>query len=168
MGMHIGSFGSRLTREQRVPDAVWTKVIFDKVDWDTGGGFDVATGGFVVGQKAKFSLSAGVRLLAPDVPSRYVELMLCRSGKPIDMLTREGPFRSPDSVVLDSRATPWAEYERGITRGEIIAFPGDVLEIYVRHSFGEPAHLTMRHVCATGKDTPGYRHPIYFMGLWHV
>jgi hypothetical protein len=168
MGMHIGSFGSRLTREQRVPDAVWTKVIFDKVDWDTGGGFDVATGGFVVGQKAKFSLSAGVRLLAPDVPSRYVELMLCRSGKPIDMLTRDGPFRSPDSVVLDSRATPWAEYERGITRGEIIAFPGDVLEIYVRHSFGEPAHLTMRHVCATGKDTPGYRHPIYFMGLWHV
>ena len=168
MGMHIGSFGSRLTREQRGPDAVWTKVIFDKVDWDTGGGFDVATGGFVVGQRAKFSLSAGVRLLAPDVPTRYVELMLCKSGKPIDMLTRDRPFRSPDSVALDSQATPWAEYERGITRGEIIAFPGDVLEIYVRHSFGEPAHLTMRHVGATDKDTPDNRCPIYFMGLWHV
>jgi cystathionine beta-lyase family protein involved in aluminum resistance len=51
-----------------VPDAVWTEVAFDEVDWDNGGGFDAATGGFVAGQRAKFHFAAGVRLAAPDVP----------------------------------------------------------------------------------------------------
>jgi hypothetical protein len=32
MGINMGSFGSRLIREQRIPDAVWTKVVFDGVD----------------------------------------------------------------------------------------------------------------------------------------
>jgi cystathionine beta-lyase family protein involved in aluminum resistance len=43
-------------------------VAFDEVDWDNGGGFDAATGGFVAGQRAKFHFAAGVRLAAPDVP----------------------------------------------------------------------------------------------------
>ncbi len=117
MGIDIGSFGSRLTREQRVPDAVWTKVNFDEADWDASGGFDAATGGFVVGQRAKFHLAAGVRLLAPDVPSRHVELLLCKNERPLQMLTRDAAFHRPDSVALRPSEAPHTEYTRSFTRG---------------------------------------------------
>ena len=170
MGINIGSFGSRLTREQRVPDAVWTKADFDEVVWDTGGGFDAATDGFVVGQRAKFHFAAGVRLLAPDVPSRHVELLLRKDGKDLQMLTRDAAFHRPDSVALGAPETPWAEYTRGFTRGEVPAGPNDVFEVCVRHSFGEPAYLTMRHPGPAGEGAPSpvERHPIYFIGLWHA
>ena len=170
MGIDIGSFGSRLTREQRVSDAVWTKVNFDEADWDASGGFDAATGGFVVGQRAKFHFAAGVRLLAPDVPSRHVELLLCKNERPLQMLTREAAFHRPDSVALGSPEPPWSEYARGFTRGEVVAHPGDVFEVCVRHSFGEPAYLTARHPgpAGEGAPSPAERHPIYFMGLWHA
>jgi hypothetical protein len=163
LGIDIGPFGSRLTREQRVPDAVWTQVTFDEVDWDTGGGFDADTGGFFVGQRAKFNFAAGVRLLAPDVPSRHVELLLRKNGKPLRTLTRDAAFHGPDSVALGSPETPWAEYAQGFTRGEVPAGPGDVFEVRMRHSFGEPTYLTTRHPGPVGEG-----HPIYFMGLWHA
>jgi hypothetical protein len=69
-------------------------------------------------------------------------------------------WRFTDSVALGFPENPWAEYARGFTRGEVPAGPGDVFEVCVRHSFGEPAYLTARH--------PAERHPIYFMGLWHA
>jgi hypothetical protein len=112
MGINMGSFGSRLIREQRIPDAVWTKVVFDGVDWDTDGGFDTFTGKFVVGQEATFHLAAGVRFLAPDVANRYVDLLLQKNGKPLDMLTRDQAFNRPDSVALDSLEAPWGVYTR--------------------------------------------------------
>jgi hypothetical protein len=168
MDTNIGSFGSRLIREQRVPDGVWSKVVFDEVDWDTGGGFDVATGGFVVGQRAKFHFAAGVRFLAPDVRGRYVELILCKNGEPLEILTRDMAFHKPDSVALSSPETPWAEYARGFTCRELPASLGDVFEVCVRHSFGEPAYLTVRRPGSAGEDAPAERHPIYFIGLWHA
>jgi hypothetical protein len=82
MLINIGSFGSRLTWEQRVPDAVWTKVTFDKVDWDISGGFDVSAGAFVVGQRARFRLSAGLRLLAPDVRLSTSSCCYVRAASP--------------------------------------------------------------------------------------
>ena len=170
LGINIGSFGSRLARERLVQDAIWTKVNFDEADWDTSGGFDAATGSFVVGQRAKFHFAAGVRLLAPDVPSRHVELLLCKNEKPLQMLTRDVAFHRPDSVALGFPENPWAEYARGFTRGEVPAGPGDVFEVCVRHSFGEPAYLTARHPGSAGEGapSPAERHPIYFMGLWHA
>jgi len=112
MGINMGSFGSRLIREQRIPDAVWTTVFFDGVDWDTDGGFDAFTGKFVVGQEATFHLAAGVRFLAPDVANRYVDLLLQKNGKPLDMLTWDQAFDRPDSVALDSLEAPWGVYTR--------------------------------------------------------
>lgn len=99
---------------------------------------------------------------------RHVELQLCKSGKPIGMLTRNRAFHLPDLVAPASRATLRAEYGRGRIRGEVVAHPGDVSVIRVRHSLGEPAYLRMRHAGATDKDAPDDRHPSYFMGLWHA
>lgn len=168
MGTNIGSFGARLTREQRVPDVVLTKVLFDEVDRDTDGGFDTDTGGFTAGRAARFHFAAGARFLAPDVGSRGLDLLLHKNGRPLQILTPDVPFDRPDSVALDPRETPRAEYVRGFTRGEVVARPGDVFEIYVRQAFGEPAYLTVRHPGSANEDTPDDRHPIYFMGFWHA
>ncbi len=137
MSINIGSFGARLTRDQTVADGVWTKVVFNEVSWDTLGGFDHDTGDYTVGCAGKFHFAAGVRFLAPDVPNRYVDLLLYKNGEPRDRLTPDGPFTKPDSVPLASRETPWAEYVRGFSRGEVVGNPGDLFEIYVRHDFGE-------------------------------
>ena len=168
MGIGIGSFGARRIRDQEVADAVWTKVVFDEVDWDTDGGFDTVTGGFTVERAAKFHFAAGVRFLAPDVKNRYVDLLLHKNGKPLEMLTRDRAFNRPDCVALDPRETPWAEYVRGFTSGEVAARPGDVFEIHVRQEFGEPACLTARDPGSADGDAPGERHPIFFSGLWHA
>jgi hypothetical protein len=106
MSMNIGSFGARLTRDQTVADGVWTKVAFNEVSWDTTEGFDVDTGGYTVGRAGKLHFATGVRLLAPDVPNRYVDLLLFKNGEPRDRLTPDGPFTKPDSVPLASRETP--------------------------------------------------------------
>ena len=145
MSMNIGSFGARLTRDQTVADGVWTKVAFNEVSWDTTEGFDIDTGGYTVGRAGKLHFATGVRLLAPDVPNRYVDLLLFKNGEPRDRLTPDGPFTKPDSVPLASRETPWAEYVRGFSRGEVVGNPGDLFEIYVRHDFGERADLTLRY-----------------------
>ncbi len=47
------------------------------------------------------------------------------------MLTRDAAFYGPDSIALGSSETPWAEYARGFTRGEVPAGPGDVFEVCV-------------------------------------
>jgi hypothetical protein len=168
MSINIGSFGARLTRDQTVADGVWTKVVFNEVSWDTLGGFDHDTGDYTVGCAGKFHFAAGVRFLAPDVPNRYVDLLLYKNGEPRDNLTPDGPFTKPDSVSLASEETPWAEYVRGFSRGEVVGGPGDVFEIYVRHDFGERADLTLRHPAPADEHTATDRHPIYFMGLWHA
>ena len=168
MSINIGSFGARLTRDQTVADGVWTKVVFNEVSWDTLGGFDHDTGDYTVGCAGKFHFAAGVRFLAPDVPNRYVDLLLYKNGEPRDKLTPDGPFTKPDSVSLASEETPWAEYVRGSSRGEVVGSPGDVFEIYVRHDFGERADLTLRHPAPADEHTATDRHPIYFMGLWHA
>ena len=168
LGVNVGSFGARRIRDQKVADTVWTKVVFDEVDWDTDGGFDTDTGGFTAGRAAKFHFAAGVRFLAPDVPNRCLSLLLHKNGKPLEILTRDQAFNRPDSVALDSRETPWAEYVRGFTRGEVVARPGDVFEIYVRQEFGGPAYLTVRHPGLAAENVSDDRHPIYFMGLWHA
>jgi hypothetical protein len=168
MSINIGSFGARLTRDQTVADGVWTKVVFNEVSWDTLGGFDHDTGDYTVGCAGKFHFAAGVRFLAPDVPNRYVDLLLYKNGEPRDKLTPDGPFTKPDSVSLASEETPWAEYVRGFSRGEVVGSPGDVFEIYVRHDFGERADLTLRHPAPADEHTATDRHPIYFMGLWHA
>jgi len=142
-------------------------VVFDQVDWDTSGGFNPDTGGFVVGRPAKFHLAAGVRFLAPDVASRYVELLLYKNGRPLQMLTPDQAFNRPDSIAFSSRETLWAEYVRGFTRGEVVACPSDVFEICVRHSFGAPANLTMRQPDFADHSESVDRHPIYFVGLWY-
>ena len=143
-------------------------MVFNEVDWDTGGGFATVTGNLVMGQVAKFHFAAGVRFLAPGVRSRHIELLLCKNGKALEVLTRDQAFNRPDSVALDSRETPWAECGRGFTRGELIARPGDVFEIYARHSFGEPAYLTMHLPGSANEDAPADRHPIYFIGFWYA
>jgi hypothetical protein len=168
LGVSIGSFGARRIRDQRVADAVWTRVVFDEVDWDTDGGFDTDTGGFTAGRAAKFHFAAGVRLLAPDVNSRHVDLLLHKNGRPLDMLTPDRAFNKPASVALDSQETPWAEYARGFTRGEVVACPGDVFAIYVRQEFGEPAYLSARQPGPADENVSDDRHTIYFMGLWHA
>lgn len=168
MSINIGSFGARLTRDQTVADGVWTKVVFNEVSWDTLGGFDHDTGDYTVGCAGKFHFAAGVRFLAPDVPNRYVDLLLYKNGEPRDKLTPDGPFTKPDSVSLASEETPWAEYVRGFSRGEVVGSPGDIFEIYVRHDFGERADLTLRHPAPADEYTATDRHPIYFMGLWHA
>ena len=147
---------------------MWTKVVFNEVSWDTLGGFDHDTGDYTVGCAGKFHFAAGVRFLAPDVPNRYVDLLLYKNGEPRDKLTPDGPFTKPDSVSLASEETPWAEYVRGFSRGEVVGSPGDVFEIYVRHDFGERADLTLRHPAPADEHTATDRHPIYFMGLWHA
>jgi hypothetical protein len=169
LGVNIGSFGARHIREQRIPDAVWTRVGFDKVDWDTTGGFDTSTGGFTAARTAKFHLAAGVRFLVPPVNNRYIDLLLHKNGKPLEILTPAQAFNRSDSVALGSRETPWAEYVRGFTRGEVGARPGDVFEIYVRQEFGEPAYLSARHPgSADEENVSDDRHPTYFMGFWHA
>lgn len=168
MGDSIGSFGAKRVRDQRVPDTIWTKVGFDEVDWDTGGGFDASTGGFMAMRGARFHFAAGVGFLVPAVTNRYIDLLLYKNGKPLERLTPAQAFNRPDSVKLSSRETPWAEYVRGFTRGEVVAHPGDFFEIYVRQEFGEPAYLTMRHPGSADEYVSDDRHPIYFMGFWHA
>lgn len=106
--------------------------------------------------------------LAPDVKSRHVDLLLHKNGRAVDMLTPDRAFDKPDSVALGSRETPWAEYARGFTRGEVVAHPGDLFEIYVRQEFGDLAYLTMRHPGSADENMSDDRHPIYFMGFWHA
>ncbi len=168
MSINMGSFGVRLTRDQTVGDAVWTKILFNEVSWDTIGGFDPGTGGYTVGRAGKFHFAAGVRFLAPDVPNRYVDLLLYKNGEPRERLTPDAAFTRAASISLASAETPWAEYARGFSRGEVVGSPGDVFEIYVRHSFGERAYLTLRHPDPADEHTVTDRHPIYFMGLWHA
>jgi hypothetical protein len=79
-------------------------------------------------------------------------------------LTPDGPFTKPDSVSIASRETPWAEYVRGFSRGEVVGNPGDLFEIHVRHDFGERAALTLRYPEPENEHTAAHRHPIYFMG----
>jgi hypothetical protein len=52
-------------------------------------GFDPNTGGYTVGCAGKLHFAAGVRFLAPDVPNRYVDLLLHKNGEPRDKLTPE-------------------------------------------------------------------------------
>ena len=168
MSTGIGSFGVRLARDQSVPDDVWTKIVFDEVGWDTAGGFDRETGGYTVGRAGKFHFAAGVRFLAPVRPNRYVDLLLYKNGEPRESLTPDTPFSRPDSVSLASQETPWAEYVRGFTRGEMVGDSGDVFEVYVRHAYGERADLTARHSDPEGGRAATGRHPTYFMGTWHA
>jgi hypothetical protein len=168
MRTNIGSFGARLTRDQTVADGVWTKVAFNEVGWDTTGGFDPDTGGYMAGHAGKLHFATGVRFLAPDVPNRYVDLLLYKNGEPLERLTPDGPFTRPDSVPIASTETPSAEYARGFSRGEVLGNPGDVFEIYVRHDFGESTDLTLRSPDPENERTAAERHPIYFMGLWHA
>ena len=168
MSINIGSFGARLTRDQTVADGVWTKVAFNEVSWDTTVGFDIDTLGYTVGRAGKLHFATGVRLLAPDVPNRYVDLLLYKNGEPRERLTPDGPFTKPDSVPLASRETPWAEYVRGFSRGEVVGNPGDLFEIYVRHDFGERADVALRYPDPADEHTAIDRHPIYFMGMWHT
>jgi hypothetical protein len=51
--------------------------------------FDPNTGGYTVGCAGKLHFAAGVRFLAPDVPNRYVDLLLHKNGEPRDKLTPE-------------------------------------------------------------------------------
>ena len=168
MTINMGSFGARLTRVQVVPDAVWTKVHFDEAVWDTMGGFDPLTGAFTARRNGKLHFAVGVRLLAPPVNHRSVELALNKNGKPRDLLARDAAFSKPDSVALNSEETPWAEYARGFSRGEVAARAGDVFEVYVRQGFGEPAEMTMRSPEPADGHASADRHPIYFMGVWHA
>ncbi len=131
----MGSFGSRLTREQEVPDAVWIEVAFDEVDRDTGGRFDAATGGFVAGQRAKFyfalwravggagcaegvtSISSCARKASPRGCSRerrpiyFVGLWHAKRlahplGKPLGKLSRN---TAPQPATFSTaRPPPWA------------------------------------------------------------
>src|ERR687893_482744 len=145
MSMNIGSFGARLTRDQTVADGGGTKGAFKEISWETTEGVDIDTGGYTVERAGKIHFATGVRLLAPDVPNRYVDLLLFKNGEPQDRLTPDGPFTKPDSVPLASRETPCAEYVRGFSRGEVVSNPGNLFEIYVRHDFGERADLTLRY-----------------------
>jgi hypothetical protein len=86
----------------------------------------------------------------------------------MEILTRARAFNSLDSVTLSSLETPWAEYVRGFTGGDVVAIPGNVSEIYVRQEFGEPVYLSARHPCSVDENMPDHLYPSYFMGLWHV
>lgn len=117
MTINMGSFGARLTRVQMVPDAVWTKVHFDEAVWDTMGGFDPLTGAFTARRNGKLHFAVGVRLLAPPVNHRSVELALNKNGKPRDLLARDAP---PSANPTRSRSTP----RRGLRPSTPVVFPG--------------------------------------------
>lgn len=132
------------------------------------GGFDHETGGYTVGRAGKLHFAAGVRFLAPLRPNRYVDLLLYKSGEPRETLTPYTPFSRPDSVSIASQETPWVEYVRGFTRGEMVGDPGDVFEVYVSHAYGERADLTARHSDPEDGHAATGQHPTYFMGMWHA
>jgi hypothetical protein len=103
-----------------------------------------------------------------SVASRTDALGHQRPGRYIEILTRTQAFNRPESVTLSSPETPWAEYVRGFTGGDVVTIPGNVSEIYVRQEFGEPVYLSARHPCSADESMPDHLYPIYFMGLWHV
>lgn len=109
-----------------------------------------------------------MRFLAPVRQNRYVDLLLYKNGELRERLTPDTPFSRPHSASLASRETPWAEYVRGFTRGEMVGGPSDVFEVYVRHAYGERAGLTARHSDPEDVHAATSRHPTYFMGMWHA
>ncbi len=60
---------------------------------------------------------------SPKSPKRrrHVELLPCKNGKPLQMLTRDAAFHRPDSVALRRSESTYTEYARGFTRGEVSA-----------------------------------------------
>lgn len=169
MSVNMGSFGAILTGDQTVPDFTWTKIAFDKAEWDTGRRFELHTSCFKAGHDGKYHFAAGVRLLTPTVAWYAVDLMLYKNGRSLCSLTREAPLtRNCFSVALDSRETPQAQFVRGFTPYEIVGGAGDVFEVYIRHDCGEQAYLTLHHADAADGTKLEERHSTYFMGVWHA
>ena len=169
MSGNIGSFGVILTGDLTVPDFTWTKIAFDKAEWDTSRGFDLREGCFKAEHAGKYHFAAGARLLIPTTTWCGVALMLYKNGEPLRDLTPETPLTKTYCLIpLDSHSTPQALLVRGFTTGEVLAGAGDVFEVYVRHDCGGRAHLTPHHPDpANGTELVNW-HPTYFTGMWHT
>jgi hypothetical protein len=169
VSVNMGSFGVILTRDQTVPDVAWTKIVFDKVEWDTVGRFDLRAGCFEAERDGKYYFMAGARLLVPRATWCSADLMLYKNGEPLRNLTPDAPLRKDCySVALNSRSTPQALLTRGFTTHEVIAATGDIFEVYIRHDCGEHAHLSQRHADAADGTKLQERQPTYCIGVWHV
>jgi hypothetical protein len=169
LSVNIGSFRVILTGDQTVPDVAWTKIVFDEVEWDTVGRFDLRAGCFKAERDGRHYFMAGARLLAPTAAWCSDDLM---GGKtPDEQGLRRASRVEPDRVTILSERSIWGQVAQRLTvlvEHEVVAATGDIFEVYIRHDCGERAYLSRRRADAADDTKLEERHPTYFMGMWHA
>jgi hypothetical protein len=93
------AFRAMLTTAQTIPTSLRTTVIFDKVEFDSGGEYNMTTGGFTAGQAGVYVFTCTVEFVASLTTDWYVTIK--RNGG--DLIGAE--FTTPGAEGASPQAT---------------------------------------------------------------